>query len=68
MPSRKAIAWIERLTWAAIYGGLVMLILGIRLGQDDHDLAWWLGVIGSLLAAGGFTLIYVRSRMKETSA
>lgn len=68
MATRKAVAWIERLTWAAIYGGLLMFIIALRLGQDDHEVAWWLGAFGVLLAGTGFALVYVRSRLKEISA
>lgn len=56
--------WIENLTWVLIYGGLLVLILGIATGRSDEGTGWALGVPGAVLAAVGFALIYVRSRMK----
>jgi hypothetical protein len=56
--------WFERITWALIYGGLLMLITGIVAGESHTILGWSLGSVGSLATAAGVVMIYIRSRMK----
>ena len=64
--SPRGLAWIDRLIWILIYGGLFTLVLGIASG-DVHVIAGWsLGVLGAVAAAAGFILIGVRSRLQET--
>lgn len=62
----RALAWFDRLTWALIYGGLLMLVLGIATGNVHLIAGWSLGVVGGAVAAAGFILIGVRSRLRET--
>ncbi len=52
-------AWI----WALIYGGLVLLVLGVATRAFDTGLGWVLMVAGGVAAVIGFVLIWVRSRM-----
>jgi hypothetical protein len=63
MASAKARAWIERLAWILIYGGLLALVLGLATGMRDVAASWMLIVVGGVLAAAGIVLVYVRSRM-----
>jgi hypothetical protein len=59
---------IERLTWVLIYGGLLMVGLAFALRSTSEPLAWAIGVAGAVEVAVGVVLIWVRSRMKPTSA
>ncbi|AMO25076.1 hypothetical protein GCM10027034_04790 [Ramlibacter solisilvae] len=61
----SAAGWIDRLAWAAIYGGLVALILGIVSGEVHVIAGWSLGVLGALAVAAGVVLIVVRSRLRD---
>ena len=64
-PSPKALAWIERLVWILIYGGLLAVSLGLflRMQGDDGDvLGTVLVVKGGIAAAAGVVLIWLRSR------
>ena len=63
--SNKFVARLEALTWILIYGGLLTLVVGLWMEPLDDDTGWPLVVGGGLVAAMGFTLIYVRSRIKD---
>jgi uncharacterized membrane-anchored protein len=66
MPSAKALAWIERLIWLLIYGGLFTLVLGLATRVRDTAMGWSLIVAGAVAAAGGVVLFWVRSRLDES--
>jgi hypothetical protein len=66
MASVRALAWIDRLIWILIYGGLLMVVLGVATGGAHLIAGWSLGVVGGIAAAAGFILIGVRSRLRET--
>ncbi|MDP3171701.1 MAG: hypothetical protein Q8M91_15325 [Polaromonas sp.] len=59
----KTIARLQQLIWALIYGGLLTLVLGLSVQRSDEVLGWIMVVGGAIVAAIGFVLIYVRSRM-----
>ena len=63
--SNKFVARLEALTWILIYGGLMTLVVGLWMEPLDDDTGWPLVGGGGLVAAMGFTLIYVRSRIKD---
>lgn len=67
MASARAIAWVERLVWILIYGGLLTLILGIVAAPVSPATGWAMGVGGCAAAAAGVVLIWVRSRMRLAS-
>jgi hypothetical protein len=62
-PSRT-IARLQQLIWTLIYGGLLTLVLGLSVQRSDEVLGWFMVVGGGIVAAIGFALIYVRSRMR----
>jgi O-antigen/teichoic acid export membrane protein len=64
MPTLQTLARIEALVWVLIYGGLVTLVVGMACLSRAPDLATWLMVIGSVVAAIGVLLIWVRSRLR----
>ena len=61
-----ALAWLERLIWILIYGGLFGIILGIVTHGAHLVAGWSLGVLGGMAVAAGVVLIWVRSRIRET--
>ncbi len=61
--SSKAITRLQQLIWVLIYGGLLTLVLGLSVQRADDALGWSLVAGGAVVAALGFALIYVRSRL-----
>ena len=61
-PARN-VARLHTWIWALIYGGLLLLVLGLATRPFDEALGWILIAVGASLAAAGFVLIWVRSRM-----
>ena len=59
----KSIARLHSLIWVLIYAGLLTLVLGLSAARIDHAIGWSLVVAGGIVAAVGFVLIWVRSRM-----
>ncbi len=53
---------LEKLTWVLIYGGLLVLCLGLFVMRGDAGLGWTLVVGGGALAAVGAALIVLRAR------
>ena len=64
--SSKSIARLQQLIWILIYGGLLTLVLGLSVQRIDDALGWSMVVAGSVVAAIGFVLIYVRSRLTSS--
>jgi membrane protein YdbS with pleckstrin-like domain len=58
---------IESLVWILIYGGLLVLAIGLALVQGGVGQAWSIVAAGIVIAAAGVVLIYVRSRMTDRS-
>jgi hypothetical protein len=59
----KTIARLQTLIWVLIYGGLLTLVLGLSVQGSDEVLGWLMVAGGGIVAAIGFVLIYVRSRL-----
>jgi hypothetical protein len=57
---------LERLIWVLIYGGLLMLCLGLFVRPQSPMLGWVLIVAGALEALVGAVLIGVRARRDKT--
>jgi hypothetical protein len=56
---------VDALIWVLVYGGLILVGLGLSVQRTDDGLGYGVIVVGSIAAVVGFALIYVRSRMKE---
>ena len=56
---------IGKLTWTLVYGGLLVVCLGIAVRRTAEPLGTTLVTSGGVVAAIGFALIYVRSRRKD---
>jgi hypothetical protein len=66
MASPRALAWVERVAWLLIYGGLFALVLGLATRVRDAVIGWSLILGGAFAAVGGVALIWVRSRLRQT--
>lgn len=58
---------LEVAIWALIFGGLVVLGLGVAVQRSDAALGWGLIALGAVAAAVGVVLIIVRSRIPDRS-
>ncbi len=54
--------WLEFSVWTLIYGGLLLLIVGVATGDLSTVWGWSLAAIGTSATAAGVVLIYIRSR------
>jgi formate hydrogenlyase subunit 3/multisubunit Na+/H+ antiporter MnhD subunit len=59
-----SVARLHKAIWSLIYGGLLLLVLGLFVEKSDPATGWIMVVAGGVAAALGFVLIYVRSRIK----
>jgi hypothetical protein len=57
---------LEKLVWILIYGGLLLICLGVFVQRGDSALGWALAALGVVFAVAGVVLIGVRSRMPDT--
>jgi len=57
-------AAVEKLIWVLVYGGLLLVGLGIAVQRSDAALGLGMIVFGAIDAVIGAVLIWVRSRMK----
>lgn len=56
---------VERAIWVLIYGGLLSIVLGAFIDQQEAQDAGLFYNLGGLAVAVGVVLIYVRSRLRE---
>ena len=63
----KTIARLQQLIWVLVYGGLLALVLGLSVQRSDDAIGWSMVVGGGVVAALGFFLIYVRSRLTSSN-
>ena len=56
---------VETWTWVLIYGGLLMLSLGLFLLRSSAGMGWALVLAGASAAVAGGALGVARSRMAE---
>jgi uncharacterized membrane protein HdeD (DUF308 family) len=56
---------VERTIWVLIYGGLLSVVVGSFLEQQEGQDASLFYQLGALAVGAGVVLIYVRSRMRE---
>jgi len=58
-------ATLEKLVWALIYGGLLLVCFGIFARRADATFGWALIAGGAIVAVVGAYLIHVRSTREE---
>ena len=63
MASAGMLAWLDRLVWTLIYGGLFTLILGLAALPAHAVASWSLIAAGAALVVAGVVLIWVRARL-----
>lgn len=56
---------IEKWLWIAIYGGIIVGVLGLATQRSDAVLGWSLATAGALLVAVGVVMIFWRARIKD---
>nr|WP_315495132.1 hypothetical protein [uncultured Rhodoferax sp.] len=56
---------VERMIWVLIYGGLLSVVLGLFIDQQEAQDAGLFYNLGGLAVVAGVVLIYVRSRLRE---
>ena len=67
MATARTLARIDALAWTLIFGGLLVLILGIASHDETAIGGWSLSVLGGLATAAGVVLIVVRARIGEAA-
>jgi hypothetical protein len=63
MTSPQSLKRLQNLIWILVYGGLLTLVLGLATYRFDEPTGIVLIAVGGIVAAVGFALIYVRSRL-----
>lgn len=57
---------LEKLIWALIYGGLLVLCLAVFVGRRDEAIGTTMAIAGGAVALAGAVLVWVRSRAKTS--
>ncbi|MNL67840.1 hypothetical protein D3C87_1924760 [compost metagenome] len=64
MATAQNLQRLHKLIWVLIYGGLLVLVLGIATARTDDAVGWSLMVVGGIVATVGVVLIGVRARLR----
>ena len=56
---------IEKWTWLLIYGGLLVLSLGLFVLRSSADMGWVLVLAGAAAVVAGVALVVARSRLPD---
>ncbi len=65
MPNAMTNATLEKLIWALIFGGLIVLSVGVFVERQNLPLGWLMVLAGAAIAAAGAVLVFVRSRRPD---
>ena len=55
-----------KLTWPLIFGGALVLMLGVSTLSADESVGWPIVITGAALLAAGVLAIYLRSRIPDS--
>ena len=66
-PTDPRMARLHKVIWALIFGGLLVVILGIFVGKTDDVIGWTMAAAGGAMVATGAVLIFVRSTLTSDS-
>jgi hypothetical protein len=56
---------VAAITWVLIFGGMLMLALGLVVRRTDAGLGLGIAIVSVVAIAVGVVLVWARSRMKE---
>jgi hypothetical protein len=57
---------LYKLTWPLIFGGALLLMLGVSTLSQDESIGWPIVITGASLVALGMLGIYLRSRISDS--
>ena len=63
-PTDPSVVRLHKAIWSLIYGGLLLLVLGLFVAKSDDTIGWIMVVAGGVAAVAGAALVYVRSRIQ----
>ena len=55
-----------KLTWPLIFGGALVVMLGVSTLSADESVGWPIVITGAALLAAGVLAIYLRSRIPDS--
>ncbi len=55
-----------KLTWPLIFGGALVLMLGVSTLSVDESIGWPIVITGAALLSAGVLAIYLRSRISDS--
>ena len=61
-------ARLDALVWTFVFGGLLVVGLGVSLQRGGAPYGWAVAVVGALVVAAGVILLWVRSRIRDPGA
>ncbi len=56
---------LDKLIWALIYGGLLLVSLGLFIRRTDETFGWTTSSLGALMTVAGALGVWWRSREKS---
>jgi hypothetical protein len=56
---------LDKIIWILIYGGILMMSVGVFILRADAALGWFVIAAGGFETLAGAVLIYVRSRRTD---
>src|SRR6185369_17971015 len=62
---KLAAAHLDVLVWTFVFGGLVVVALGIALVRNGAGYGWAVAVAGTLVVAAGVVVLWLRSRVGD---
>ena len=58
-------ARLDAIVWTFVFGGLLVVGVGIALQRNGVGYGWGVAVAGALVVAAGVVLLWLRSRIRD---
>ena len=58
-------ARLDALVWALVFGGLVVVAIGVALDRIGAGYGWGVVAAGATIVAAGVAALWLRSRMRD---
>jgi hypothetical protein len=58
-------ARLDAIVWTLVYGGLLVVGVGIALQRNGAGYGWGVVVAGALVVAAGVVCLWLRSRIRD---